>query len=296
MSRLALGTVQFGLAYGVTNTRGQVSLTTAHQILKLATQYGIDMLDTAAAYGQSEAVLGQLEAAKHFQLVSKTLPLSGQSSGLAAVLQSIENSLAKLAVRQPLYGILIHQAHDLRSQHGRKIYAMLQKMKDAGHIKKIGVSVYSAEELEIICQQFKIDLVQLPHNILDQRLRQSGHLQFLQEQGIEIHIRSAFLQGLLLENTTLPKHLQELNPALQRFHNRAKELGCSALILALAYLRQQQTISRVLVGVLDTVQLTEICTGWEQAAALPANCADDLSINNEMLLNPAKWALLKAIT
>lgn len=296
MNRLALGTVQFGLAYGVTNTKGQVSLPLAQQILTMAGKNGIDMLDTAAAYGESEAVLKELGAAKHFQIVSKTLPLSRPNTDLATVLQTLENSISQLASCQPLYGLLVHQADDLLGPYGNRIYTALEEMKNAGVVKKIGVSIYSAQELDSVCQRFKIDLVQLPHNILDQRLRQSGHLHTLQEQGIEIHARSAFLQGLLLESSTLPAHLQKLNPALQRFHHRANELGCSTLTLALGYLRQQEAISRILVGVLDTHQLLEISTSWKLAAALPSHCANDLAIDNEMLLNPAKWAQLETNT
>lgn len=296
MNRLALGTVQFGLSYGVTNTEGQVSAASVQQILQEGIQHGIDMLDTAAAYGESEVVLSKQPATKQFELISKTLPLSGMKNRLDQVEQALNQSLGRLALQRPLYGMLIHHADDLLGPQGDDIWKLLQEKKLQGRIRKIGVSVYSAQELDLICQRYAIDLVQLPHNVLDQRLRISGHLQTLQDNAIEIHVRSAFLQGLLLLQDTadLPVHLQELKPALTRFQQRAKDLSCSTLTLALGYLRQQTAIDRVLVGVVNPQQLTEIIVAWTEAASLPLHCADDLAIDTEHLLNPAKWSLLKA--
>lgn len=296
MNRLALGTVQFGLSYGVTNTEGQVSEANVGQILQEASLHGIDMLDTAAAYGESEIVLSKQPDTKQFELISKTLPLSGMKSGLEQVEQALNQSLGRLALHRPLYGMLIHHADDLLGPQGDDIWKLLQEKKQQGRICKIGVSVYSAQEIDLICQRYAIDLVQLPHNVLDQRLRISGHLQTLQDNAIEIHVRSAFLQGLLLLSDTadLPVHLQELKPALTRFQQRAKDLSCSMLTLALGYLRQQTAIDRVLVGVVNPQQLTEIIAAWTEAASLPLRCADDLAIDTEHLLNPAKWSLLKA--
>lgn len=296
MNRLALGTVQFGLSYGVTNTEGQVSETRVQQILQMASQHGIDMLDTAAAYGQSEVVLSKQSATTKFELISKTLPLSGTENGLDEVRQAVNQSLSRLALHRPLYGMLIHHADDLLGPQGDDIWELLQEKKQQGRIDKIGVSVYSAQELDLICQRYAIDLVQLPHNILDQRLRISGHLKKLQDSAIEIHVRSAFLQGLLLlqDTAALPVHLQDLKPALARFQQRAVELGCSTLTLALSYLHQQTAIGRVLVGVVNPQQLCEIIAAWTDAASLPLRCTDDLAIDAEHLLNPAKWALLKA--
>lgn len=295
MNRLALGTVQFGLSYGITNTEGQVSEADVGKILQEASLHGIEMLDTAAAYGESEIVLSKQSAATQFELISKTLPLSGTNSGLEQVAQALNLSLSRLALHRPLYGMLIHHAEDLLGPLGDNIWKLLQEKKQQGRICKIGVSVYSAQELDLIYQRYAVDLVQLPHNVLDQRLRISGHLQRLQDNAIEIHVRSAFLQGLLLQDTAdLPVHLQELKPALARFQQRAGELGCSTLTLALSYLYQQTAINRVLVGVVNTQQLTEIMAAWTEAASLPLHCADDLAIEAEHLLNPAKWSLLKA--
>ncbi|MBX9295078.1 aldo/keto reductase [Chromobacterium piscinae] len=297
MPQLALGTVQFGLPYGVTNTQGQVSEEDGRAVLHRASQYGISMLDTAAAYGQSEEVLSKLKAEHDFQIVSKTLPLLGKTNTLTEMMGAIERSLQLLSVKRALYGMLIHHPDDLLGPTGKVAYAALQKMQDAGRIQKIGVSIYTGEEIEASIQQYRIDIIQLPHNVLDQRLRKSGHLNKLRDSGVEICVRSAFLQGLLLQNMEqLPSYLHQLTSPLTAFFNRARELECSPLTLALGYLRQQETIDHILVGVLNVKQLDEIWQAWRCAANLPDGCANDLGIDDDLLLNPARWAQLEAGT
>lgn len=296
MCRLALGTAQFGLAYGITNTEGQVSEEGVGDILQLASQYGISLLDTAAAYGQSEEVLSRLKAEHNFQLVSKTLPLTGQAGSVVKTIEGMTRSLQWLATEQVLYGMLIHHPNDLLGPDGKMVYTELQKMRDVGRVQKIGVSVYTEEEIEASCLHYKIDIIQLPHNVLDQRLRMSGRLNKLRDLGIEVCVRSAFLQGLLLqEPELLPLHLHRLSSPLMHFFARARELACSPLTLALGYLRQQKTIDQVVVGVLNTQQLQEICHAWGLADDLPKGCADDLGVEDDMLLNPAKWGKLTGV-
>lgn len=292
MTQLALGTVQFGLPYGITNANGQVSQETAANILQYATGQGIQLLDTATAYGQSEQVLTSLRAEQDFQIVSKTLPLSGHT--LLEMEQALSRTLMQLAQTQPLYGLLVHHPSDLLTPLGHDIYSRMQQLKDEGKIRKIGVSVYSAHDIQEVTSRYPVDLIQIPHNILDQRLRHDGWLQRLQERGVEIHTRSAFLQGLLLQPlASIPGYLSGLSQPLARIAARASELDCSLLTLALAYLRQQTAIDKVIVGVVDVTQLADICQAWALADILPQGCADDLGINNEDLLNPALWPALK---
>lgn len=297
MTRLALGTVQFGLAYGVTNPSGQVPVEESGRILAHAATQGISLLDTAAAYGQSETVLAELLAPGHsFRVVTKTLPLAGRpvADGLATLNEALDRSLRLLAADKPLYGLMVHHAGDLLSTLGSELFARLEALQRDGKVEKIGVSVYAAEELEALLDRYPLDLVQLPHNILDQRLRQSGWLARLSERNVEIHVRSAFLQGLLLQSPDhLPSHLSALSQPLRRVGERADKLGVTPMTLALAYLRQQTQIAEVVVGVLNAAQLDEIARAWELAAELPAGCADDLGINDPDLLNPARWPHLE---
>lgn len=297
MTCLALGTVQFGLAYGITNQEGQVSQAESGRILELAASRNISLLDTAAAYGQSEQVLANLLVADHpFRLVSKTLPLSACTDGLLTLEQALRQSLHLLACGRPLYGLMVHHAADLLGPFGDALFARLDALKQEGRVMKVGVSVYEAEELDLLLARYPLDLVQLPHSLLDQRLRTSGWLERLSALRVEVHVRSAFLQGvLLLKPEHLPRHLAALKYPLERVAKRAELLGVTPLTLALAYLRQQTEIAEVIVGVLSVAQLDEIAHAWDQAANLPVGCADDLGIDDAGLLNPACWKKLENI-
>ena len=194
--RLALGTVQFGLDYGVANTAGQVAPDEVASILALAQQMGIRTLDTAINYGQSESVLGQCGVGQ-WQVVTK-LPALPEAVGDVAdwVQMHMRQSLARLGVAR-VHAVLLHRPQDLLGTQGRALLAELKDLQLQGLAAKIGISVYSPEELEVFFGLHRFDIVQAPFSILDQRLQTSGWVAKLHAMGVEVHTRSAFLQGLL---------------------------------------------------------------------------------------------------
>ena len=201
MSVLALGTVQFGLQYGVANQRGKVAAQEVRAILEFARRAGLDMLDTAVAYGESEALLGQI-GVSDWQVISK-LPAVPVGCGDVErwVRDSVADSLARLNVAR-LYGLLLHRPGQLLDSIGGQLYAALRRLTVDGVVGKIGVSIYDPGELDRLCDHFAFDLVQAPFNILDSRLVQTGWLSRLRRGGTELHVRSVFLQGLLLMRPT----------------------------------------------------------------------------------------------
>ena len=166
--KLALGTVQFGLKYGVANQTGQVSRSEAKAILQLALANEIDTIDTAIAYGESESCLGEV-GTENFKLITKLPPLPHESINVAAwVNQQVNESLSRMRV-SALYGLLLHRSDQLLGPNGADLFRSLQALKDKKKVQKVGVSIYSPDELSAL-KSYSFDIVQAPFNLLDQRL------------------------------------------------------------------------------------------------------------------------------
>ena len=219
--QLGLGTVQFGIDYGVTNKNGVPSDATVVKILSDALKNKIGIIDTAPAYGNAEWRLGNLlPDNRDCQIVTKTavrpkLNRFGRDDA-ELVHRAFLDSLQRLQ-RDHVYGLLVHLGTDLLLQGGERLVETLFALRAAGLVKKVGVSIYNAEELDRILEVFTPEFVQLPLSIADQRLLKSGHLAKLKRLGVEIHVRSVFLQGVLLaEPATLPDFLRTSTPQFER--------------------------------------------------------------------------------
>jgi len=228
--KLGLGTAQFGLDYGIFNRRGQCSSAEAAAILRLAAEGGIDVLDTAGAYGTSERVLGQTMSPDHrFRMVSKTPVLShADVDPRHAVEAALMTTLERLG-RDSIYGLLVHHADDLLSAAGAGLWQAMQAIKRRRLVCKIGVSVYDAAQLDQVLDRFDVELVQLPVNLFDQRLVYGGYLARLKARGIEVHARSVFLQGLLLmDPASVPESLAPVKQPLACLHDELRTAGVPA--------------------------------------------------------------------
>jgi aryl-alcohol dehydrogenase-like predicted oxidoreductase len=288
-----LGTVQFGLDYGISNTQGRTGPDEVARILELARLRGIEVLDTAPAYGTSEAVLGACRAASAgFHIVTKTPKLdvaAGEDADYAAAAleQTLRASLDKLATTS-VYGLLFHRAQDLRGPGGSALWQRARACRAAGLVKKLGVSVYDGAEIDAALELDGLELVQLPINVLDQRLLVSGHLDRLKAAGVEIHARSVFLQGLLLmEPAALPPGMARAQAPLAAFHAAAAARGLSPLEAALGFVVGLDQIDIALCGVNDAAQLEAICA---RVTALDPNDFAMLAAGDPTLLNPSQWS------
>jgi aryl-alcohol dehydrogenase-like predicted oxidoreductase len=196
-SRLSLGTVQFGLPYGVANTGGQVDETAAHEILRLAQEHGIRSLDTASSYGSSESIIGAF-GSESWRITTKLAALPGDCEDVAAWVEGeIRGSLQRLDATA-VHAVLLHRPDDLLGANGDRLHEALNDCRKQGLFHAQGVSLYSTDDLERFIGRFHIDAVQLPFNILDRKLVAGGHARALRDLGIEVQVRSIFLQGLLL--------------------------------------------------------------------------------------------------
>jgi aryl-alcohol dehydrogenase-like predicted oxidoreductase len=288
MNRLVLGTVQFGLPYGVANQDGKVPLSAAKDILDCAWSSGINTLDTAIAYGDSENCLGQI-GVSDWQVISKLPELPIGTNGIQNwVIESVNASLQRLQIPS-LYGLLLHRPEQLLGIEGQAIYNSLDFLKAEGLVEKIGISIYSPTELEKLFNRYAFDLVQAPYNICDRSLERSGWLARLKNAGVEVHARSIFLQGLLLMPlATRPAYFDRWHHLWIEWEEWLLETGLNPLQVCLSFALSNPDLDRILAGVDSLAQLQEILANANtQAAQLP----DRLCCEDPDLINPARWQL-----
>jgi aryl-alcohol dehydrogenase-like predicted oxidoreductase len=279
MSKLALGTVQFGLDYGITNQSGQVTIKEVKGILDFAKENEIDVLDTASGYGNSEKVLGGV-GVDNYQIITKTISLK---NGVDKVIDGFYQSLDDLSQKQ-VEGLLIHNIQDIENKQFSALFDKLNELKQQGLIKKIGFSTYTPEQVNFLLENFDFNIIQVPFNVFDTRLIQSGQLQALKSKGVEIHARSVFLQGVLLDFDNLSDYFLTWKTQFTEYQAMVKNSGLSLLEYALNFALSIQEIDRVLVGVNNEQQLREIVLSLKGLDAL-----EDYFINDINLLNPSLW-------
>ena len=287
MSKLALGTAQFGLTYGIANQKGQIKFSEANKILELAKNSNIDLIDTAIAYGDSEKVIGNI-GIKDFKFVSKLPALPKNCADINSwVEENVQSSLMYLGVPS-LYGILVHRSENFFGNSGKKLIDALKMIKSNGLVKKIGVSIYDPSECEQVMNLTRIDIVQAPLSIVDRRLIASGWLSKLHSEEIEIHTRSVFLQGLLLmPRNKIPKIFNKWSEVWDKWSLELKKHNLSASEVCLSYPLSLPEIDRVIVGVDNTDQLIELI---KRSKSQQSQVDWSFMISNDqMLINPTNW-------
>jgi len=285
-NRLALGTAQFGLRYGVANDSGQVSAAVVATILGRSRAAGMDTLDTAAGYGSSEACLGTV-GVSDWHVITK---LPALPNDVVDVSQWVEvqllGSLRRLAVAR-LDALLLHQPADLHGPHGRQLMEALEFHRMKGRTRSLGVSIYDPAELDAIYEVWKPDIVQAPCNVLDRRLIRSGWLERLNRTGVRVHIRSIFLQGLLLMSASRrPARFKPWCELLDRWVRWCAANEKAPLVAALGFGHSIPGVERIVVGVDSAMQLEEILTA---SAAEGAAVPEEFSSTDRDLIEPSRW-------
>ena len=273
IKKLGLGTVQFGLDYGISNKQGMTSPEEVRDILNFAKKAGIDLIDTAYGYGKSEEVLG-FAGIDGFRMVSKFLP---ESNGLS-IPQQVQTTLERLKTKQ-LYGLLTHRPADLLKNPD--IWSYLQELRQKGQVKKIGFSFNTPEEVEPLLKKgYLPDLIQAPFNYFDKRFQDI--MKNLKEKGCEIHSRSAFLQGLFfIPANDLPGFFEEVKPIISELQKNKEALPG----LLLKYCLEKPFIDKVIVGINNLAQLQDNIKNIERQDSLP-----ELKKQiKENILTPSLW-------
>jgi len=283
--KLGLGTVQFGMDYGINNTRGKVLKEEAFEILKVAWNNGIDMLDTSALYGESEYVIGQFlkENNVPFKIISKLPPCDADD-----IETRLCESLKKLD-RDRLFGYLVHHFDFFREN--RHIWDFLQKAKLQKKVDKLGFSLYYPQEVEyLIKENVEFDMVQVPFSVFDQRF--SGALKVLREMNVEIHVRSVFLQGLVFKNAlTMHGIFENFKDKLSSLHSISQDIGIPISALCLNFAVLNEYIDKVIIGIdsLSNLQENINALKYQDRVGDVYNSLLDLKEDNEKIILPFNW-------
>jgi aryl-alcohol dehydrogenase-like predicted oxidoreductase len=252
-----LGTVQFGLPYGVANVSGQPSFEDVCAILQCAHEGGVNCLDTAPFYGESEELLGralhELKLGDAVTVVTKTLRLVEENASASEVGRMAESEVLRSLERLRLEALPVCLIH---VQENFRYVEALQRLKEKGLIRHVGCSVTKPAAAREIIRSGLCEAVQLPTNILDRRFSHGGIFKEAQERGVAVFVRSAYLQGLILmEPDKVPDDLQAVVPALERLRALATELNLGTEELALRYILGLRGLSCAVVGVENVAQM-----------------------------------------
>jgi aryl-alcohol dehydrogenase-like predicted oxidoreductase len=286
--KLALGTAQFGLAYGIASPQPQIGFVESKAIVDHASRHGMTVLDTAMGYGESEVRLGKI-GVHAWKVISKLPEVPDGENTTTWITNAVKSSLEKLKT-ESLYGLLLHRPVQLLGDKGPEIHAALQRLKADGLVEKTGVSIYQPSELEGVFSVGEVDLVQSPLSVLDRRLITSGWLDRLADRGVEVHARSVFLQGLLLMSADQrPAKFDRWSGLWGRYHDWVTASGLTPLEACLAYVSAIPQVRQVIVGVNGLNHIKEIL----QTQANPApSWSPELATDDEKLLNPLAWLQL----
>ena len=281
--KISLGTVQFGTKYGINNKNGIPSNQELLNIFTLAQNNHIKFLDTALAYGDAEKRVGQFFR-KGFNVTSK-FPYCNSQNELKDSLASTPRNLDF----KNIYGYLAHNAYNLISVP--ELWDTLQEFKEKNIISKIGYSIYSVEELNTLLEKkFIPDIVQVPFSILDRRFE--SKIKMLKNIGVEVHIRSIFLQGIFFINfNDLPNKLQAFKPAIIELKKICNDFAISIESLALNYCIQNKNVDQVLVGVETEEQLKKNLNAYNNCVLSEEifERINSISFEDDSILNPSNW-------
>jgi len=282
INKIILGTAQFGMDYGINNKYGQVSKHQSLDILNFSYDNGIRSLDTAELYGNSIDIIGEFHRVypeKKFKIFSKIATKISEYS------KSISDNLNRLNIDH-YTGYMIHNYKDLKND--RKLYDEIYEAKKAGLIKKIGISLYSNEEIKDTVENYNFDFIQLPFNLLDNSNKREKIIKSAISSKIEIHIRSIFLQGLFFTPRSLfPNKLKPLEKYLDKIISLSSDLELDQL--AIKYPIQKDYIDRIIFGVDNVKQLQRNLSIIEDNLLIPHNEIDKIDVRENELLNPTNW-------
>lgn len=286
LDRLAIGSAQFGYGYGLTNDAGKVGDREVREILEFAGSLGINTIDTAVAYGDSEATIGKASQ-KPWKIVTK-LPLVPKDCPniLDWVTGQVHSSLSRLNCNH-LYALLLHRPEQLLSETGPALYKSLRFLQAEGLVHKFGISVYNTVEFDKIFQHFHFDIVQAPLNIIDRKLVETGWAKRLNDAGVEIHARSVFLQGLLLLTPEQrPSKFLRWNDIWTEWDRWLTRSGLSPLEACIRYAYNCSEIDKIVVGTESVAQLRAVVAAVDgNLPNLPIFSAQV----DDKLINPARW-------
>uniref|UniRef100_UPI0040472D18 aldo/keto reductase n=1 Tax=Algoriphagus sp. TaxID=1872435 RepID=UPI0040472D18 len=281
--KLALGTVQFGLNYGINNTSGIPVTDELIDLFNLAAKEKIEYLDTAHGYGDAEIKIGKF-ADNRFKVISKFSKCVSEQ----VLLNQFEQTLQSVKQHR-IYGYMAHNANDLIER--AELWDAMLALKNKNRVEKIGYSLYTPEQLELLLLKGMVpDIVQLPYSLLDRKFESC--FAKLKNVGTEIHVRSVFLQGLYFIGANhLPVKLLALKNSLNELNSICEDKGVSRGSLALNFVAGNPLIDKVVIGVDSAFQLKEnieLVDRWVPDEEL-IDSVKKIEVSHPELLNPVNW-------
>lgn len=286
LEKVILGTAQWGLNYGISNRKGQLKSADIEEILELSSINGCRALDTASVYGNSETIIGGLDSSE-FEVITKLPKVQDRIHTEENPLKSeLFASMARLK-RTYVSGLLLHDASDLLGDNALAVFRRLEQLKELGYVLKIGVSVYTYNEANVISRHFPVDLVQLPYNILSPTYESLSALDGLKSRGVEVHARSVFLQGLLLmDPLMLPPKLEVFREYILGLRSLALEQNVSFAQYLMRFPLHGNKVDKVVLGVTDIHELLE---QTREHPIVDYSSLSKLKFEHFELLDPRNW-------
>ena len=284
MNRIVLGGAQLGLPYGILNGGETLSREEVARILDTAVDHGIDSIDTAIAYGHSESIIGEISQ-NRFKIISKLPPLPVDISNVSEWVHSqVQGSLSRLKCTS-LDALLLHRPQDLTGAQGVELYAAIESLMAEKMIHRFGVSIYSPDDLEGIIDTFEIHVVQAPLNVFDRRIL--GVTDQLSALNIEVHVRSVFLQGVLIASPQdRPHRFEPWSEHFALFDEWVRSSGVSAMACCMGFALQQPGIAKLVIGTTSAESLDEIMNSIPNSVLeVPTH----LQSSVEQLIDPRFW-------
>jgi aryl-alcohol dehydrogenase-like predicted oxidoreductase len=291
--KLGIGTAQLGMRYGITNKSSKLKFIDFKKIILLSVNNKIYTIDTANNYGDSEIKIGKAilktKYKDKFKIVSKigNIRKVKISNIYKHILDSVSLSISVMGVKN-LEGILIHDIKDLESNKADEIFYSLIRIKNMGLIKKIGFSAYKIFDVIKYIKKYKFDFIQFPLNIFDQRILAKNIQKKLKKHKVELHIRSIFLQGLLL----LPKNKLPMKfknkTILKNWHKFLNGNNLDPLTACINFIKQNNIYTKVIIGFNSYNQFNEVLKKFTIKKRINLNF-EKLATKNSSIINPSKW-------
>lgn len=289
--KLGLGTAQFGLGYGITNVeKTKTPLSEIWEIIKIAHSSGVDTVDTAFEYGDSEQVLGEIGASSQFKTVTKTAH-EARNLSCQELRESFFSSLKRLNCER-VYSLLLHREDDLLVN--KEIYPVLKKLKEEGYVQKIGVSFYEPDVYFKVTEKFELDIMQVPFSVFDQDFFISGALKNAKTKGIEVHTRSTFLQGLpFKEDSFLKSKFAPVYQKIEAFKNEALERGISIQEALIKSVVGFDEIDKMIVGFQGHQEIESVIPFFSETLEnFSKEEIGKFNFNNAKFSKPSNWNFL----
>jgi aryl-alcohol dehydrogenase-like predicted oxidoreductase len=282
--KLVIGSAQLGMNYGLFNNK-KISRNEFKKIEKLVLRSNINFIDTATSYGNSENIIGNSRLKKLHIITKIKLPRKKNIHIKNWVSKEISRSLIKLKINK-IYGVLIHNYKDLLGKNGKNYLFSLQELKRKKIIKKIGISVYSPQEIKKIWKFWKPDIIQAPFNPLDNRILVSGWINILKKFKVKIFVRSIFLQGLLINDNSSFIINKNSKILLNKFKIWCYKNNVPLLQACIHFIKQFKKIDYLVVGFNNYNELKEIIDVFKKKLIIIPR---KFSTNKINLIDPRKW-------